>query len=107
MTPTRGDVIIASVRGRHGKPRAWVVYNANAVKVTACPCTSRIEPSPYRSTLEHSDSNGLKHTSSVMADNITTFPAEWIGRKIGNLTSNELEAINSALRSWLGFHEFS
>jgi len=109
MELRRGEIVIASVGDPHGKPRHYVVVQTTDTnereRVTVCPLTSETTATnPYRPLVRQTETNGLQRDSLVMADNIVTIRARSISRKIGQLESESLARLDSALCSWLSLH---
>jgi len=104
----RGDVILCVLSGDFGKPRPAVVvqsdlFNPTHTSLTVCPLTSYLIDAPlFRLSIEPSQTNGLKTTSQIMVDKISTLKIEKVGQKIGQLEVESLEQLNRAMRLWLG-----
>jgi mRNA interferase MazF len=104
----RGDVVLCVLSGDFGKPRPAVVvqsdlFNPTHTSVTVCPLTSYLVDAPlFRLSVEPSQTNGLKTTSQIMVDKISTLKTEKVGQRIGQLEPDSLEKLNRAMRLWLG-----
>jgi mRNA interferase MazF len=71
--------------------------------VTICPLTTHgIDAGLVRPTLEPTPENGLRETSWVMADKITTVARARLGKKVGSLTPADMTSISRALMVFLG-----
>ncbi|OAI49666.1 hypothetical protein AYO45_06895, partial [Gammaproteobacteria bacterium SCGC AG-212-F23] len=74
----RGDIVVCALSGDFGKPRPAVVvqsnlFNSTHPSVTLCPITTHIVEAPlFRLMLIPSAKNGLKQSSQIMVDKITT-----------------------------------
>lgn len=108
MDLTRGDIIICSLKGDFGKPRPAViiqsdVFNQTHSSITLCPITSHLIDAPlFRILLSPSKENGLKINSQVMVDKITTLSKEKIQKLIGQISFDQLNELNTAIKTWLG-----
>jgi mRNA interferase MazF len=104
----RGDVVLCVLSGDFGKPRPAVVvqsdwFNPTHASVTVCPLTSYLIDAPlFRLSIEPSQTNGLKTTSQIMVDKISTLKIEKVGQQIGQLDPESLEKLNRAMKLWLG-----
>jgi mRNA-degrading endonuclease toxin of MazEF toxin-antitoxin module len=45
--------------------------------------------------------NGLRSSSQIMVDKVSTLKIEKVRQKIGELTQEQIEELNKALRLWL------
>ena len=112
---TRGAIVVIAARGAYtSKPRPALVvqsevFLATHASVTICPITSDCVDAPlFRVTLPPGERTGLAVISQVMADKIVSVPRGAIVRTIGSCDSEEILAIDSALRSgwgWLTRHD--
>ncbi|WP_298743011.1 type II toxin-antitoxin system PemK/MazF family toxin [uncultured Brevundimonas sp.] len=103
----RGDVVIAVMKGDYGKPRPAVVVQsdiyANHTSVTVAMMTTTLtELDDIRITIEPQPSNGLRETSQVLGDRVQTVRRDRIKEVIGELTPDQLTALNRALALFLG-----
>jgi mRNA interferase MazF len=107
MEIKRGAVVICVFPKSQGKPRPAVVvqsdlFNATHATVTLCPITGTVRDYPlFRIDVPPSRSNGLKKPSQVMVDKIITIPHEHIGQVVGEVSAEQIKAINSSLQLWL------
>lgn len=104
----RGDIILVREPNTPAsKPRPYVVIQRDsalhrAVKVTACPLTSRLKgASGQRPFVAPSSDNGLRLPSEVQVDWVYTHPVDYVGGVIGQVDGPTMETIDIALRRWL------
>ena len=103
----RGEVWIVSGSGYAGKPRPAVIlqddrFDATA-SVTICVFTTDSTVAPlFRLAIEPDDRNGLRTTSRLMVDKITTVSRQRVGERIGRLSAPELVRLNRAIAVFLG-----
>ena len=104
----RGALIIFGERGEFaGKPRPGVVIQRSSTLAdspTVCLCgltTTDAGFNPARVPLMPSSSNRLHAPSWVMIDKISSISRERIGKVVGALQAQDMEAIDLALRRWL------
>ena len=101
-------MVVASRGAYTGKPRPAVVvqsdlFNETHASVTICPITSdRVSAPLFRLTVPGGPRTGLRRVSQIMVDKIVTVPRASVGDEIGRCHPEELEAIEEALRLWLG-----
>jgi mRNA interferase MazF len=104
----RGEIWTASGgRDYTGKPRPVVIVQddrfAATASITVCPCTSDPTDAPLlRLTVEPSATNGLRATSRLMVDKITTMRKENVGTRIGRLADDDVVRLNRAILMFLG-----
>lgn len=104
----RGDLVAAVAPGAYGKPRPYLLLQADAFNpthgsFTVAPLTSRIVGAPlFRITVEPSPTNGLRSVSQVMIDKLVTLPRAKLGPVIGELPSDAMQRVNRSLAVWLG-----
>ena len=103
----RGEVWIVSGSGYAGKPRPAVIlqddrFDATS-SVTVCVFTTDPTEAPLiRLAIEPDDRNGLRTTSRLMVDKITTVSRRRVGERIGILSAPELVRVNRAIAVFLG-----
>jgi mRNA interferase MazF len=90
-----------------GKPRPVVIVQDDrfdATKsVTICAFTSDPTDAPLlRLAVEPSEANGLRRTSRLMVDKITTIPKTKLGRRLGKLADTDMVRLNRAMMIFLG-----
>lgn len=103
----RGEIWTLSGGGYSGKPRPAVIvqddrFDATA-SVTVCAFTTDATEAPlFRLAIEPDGQNGLRLTSRLMVDKITTVPKSRLGECIGRLPTPELVRLNRAIAVFLG-----
>ncbi len=90
-----------------GKPRPAVVLQDDAFdatsSVTICAFTTDETEAPlFRVPVEPSEGNGLKKSSRLMVDKVTTVPRTKIGSRIGSLGDQDVVRLNRAIVVFLG-----
>ena len=104
----RGEIWTASGgRDYAGKPRPVVVLQSDRFdaldSVTICPFTTDATEAPLlRLAITPTESNGLKETSRVMVDKITTVAKAKLGARIGRLRDQDVLRLNRAVLIFLG-----
>ncbi|HKO10010.1 MAG TPA: type II toxin-antitoxin system PemK/MazF family toxin [Alphaproteobacteria bacterium] len=104
----RGDVVLAATPGDYGKPRPAVVtqsdiFNETHPSVVMCPLTTfRVEAPLFRITVEPTEGNGLRQSSQVMVDKITTLRRDRLRSTIGRLDQETMRRVDRALAVFLG-----
>lgn len=103
----RGDLVPIVQPGAYGKPRPALVIQSDLFtvhpSVTILPLTSELRDTPlFRLRVEPSEDNGLRVTSEVMVDKITTVPREKAGEVFGRLEEEHLREVERLLAVWLG-----
>ena len=104
----RGDVVLAATPGDFGKPRPAVVtqsgiFNETHPSVVMCPLTTfRVEAPLFRITVEPTEDNGLRRSSQVMVDKITTVAKSKVGKRIGRLDDEDIVRLNRAIVVFFG-----
>ncbi len=103
----RGDIIVVSTRGDHGKPRPAVVIQSDfiddtdSVLVVLMTTTVR-DTSVYRMLVAPDDTNGLRQLTQVMTDKIYSVIKTKCGGIIGCINKNQLAELNAKLTLVLG-----
>jgi mRNA interferase MazF len=104
----RGEVwTAAGGKDYTGKPRPIVIvqddrFDATS-SITICAFTSDPTDAPlFRLAVEPSETNGLKATSRLMVDKITTMPKLKLGTRLGRLADDDMERLNRAMMIFLG-----
>lgn len=111
MDLERGDIVICALSVDYRKPRPAVaiqsnLFNPTHASVTICPVTTHLIEAPlFRLLIEPQKDNGLKQTSQIMIDKMTSIPRDKIRQKIGVLSKNQELALNDAAKLWLGLKE--
>jgi mRNA interferase MazF len=103
----RGDLVTIAVSGDYGKPHPALVVQSAAFhlhpSVTVLPLTSELHDTPlFRVTVGPGKGTGLEMRSQVMVDKATTVPRVKIGSRIGQVDEPTLQAVDQALRGFLG-----
>jgi len=104
----RGEIWTAGGgAGYTGKPRPVVVVQddrfAATVSITVCPLTSNPTSAPLlRLEIEPSESNGLKKTSRLMIDKLTTTRRANLDRRVGRLAHADVVRMDRAMLVFLG-----
>ena len=71
--------------------------------VTICIFTTNESEAPLiRLRIEPNERNELDASSRIMVDKITTVPKRKIGRRIGELDSEDIERLDQAMATFLG-----
>jgi len=104
----RGEIwTVAGGADYAGKPRPAVIvqddtFDATA-SITICAFTSDPTEAPlFRISIEPSEANGLRVTSSLMVDKLTTIPKCGVGLKVGQLDDEDILRLNRAMMVFLG-----
>jgi len=105
---TRGAVVIVAAKGAYTrKPRPALVvqadlFNPTHASITVCPITSDCVDAPlFRVPLPPGDRTGLSTASQVMVDKVVSVPRTAIVCEVGRCDSDQLAAVDDALRIWL------
>jgi mRNA interferase MazF len=104
----RGEIWTASAGGGYvGKPRPVVVIQddrfSGTASITLCAFSTDPTEAPlFRLRIDPSEVNGLRETSSIMVDKVTTVSREKLGQRIGRLSDEDLVRLNRALVLFLG-----
>jgi mRNA interferase MazF len=103
----RGDLVTVAVSGDYGKPRPALVVQADAFdrhpSVIVLPLTSEIHDAPlFRVLVAAGELSGLRVPSQIMVDKATAVPRVKMGNRIGRVDHATLEAVDQALRGFLG-----
>lgn len=104
----RGDIwTVAGGNGYAGKPRPVVIIQDDSFdateSVTICALTTDSTDAPlFRLTVEPNARNGLRTSSRLMVDKITTVPKSKIGNRMGRLDNEDLIRLNRAVMVFLG-----
>jgi mRNA interferase MazF len=104
----RGEVWTAAGSADYaGKPRPIVIVQDDRFdatgSITICAFTSDPTDAPlFRIAVEPSETNGLKTTSRLMVDKITTMQKPKLGTRIGRLADDDLLRLNRAMMIFFG-----
>jgi mRNA interferase MazF len=104
----RGEIwVLAGGEDHAGKPRPVVIlqddrFDATA-SVTICALTTNPTDAPlFRLAVEPSETNGLRVSSRLMVDKITTVSRTEIGTQVGRLEDQDMLRLNRAVLVLLG-----
>lgn len=104
----RGEVwTVSGGKDYVGKPRPVVIlqddrFDATS-SITVCAFTTDPADAPLlRLAVEPNERNGLRATSRLMVDKITTVPKAKLGDRIGRLDDNDMVRLNCAALVFLG-----
>ncbi len=104
----RGEIwTVSGGSGYAGKPRPAVIVQDDRFEgtnsVTLCAFTTDPTDAPLlRLVVAPTDRNGLKRSSRLMVDKITTVPKLRVGDRIGRLDAEDLMRLNRAMTVFLG-----
>jgi mRNA interferase MazF len=105
---SRGEIwTVAGGSDYAGKPRPVVILQDDAFdalnSVTICPFTTDPTDSPlFRITVAPTEGNGLRSSSRIMADKVTTVPKARLVARIGRLSDHDMVRLNRAIAVFLG-----
>jgi mRNA interferase MazF len=104
----RGEIWTAAAgSGYVGKPRPVVIiqddlFDATA-SVTVCAFTSDVTDAPlFRVSVEADEATGIRQSSRLMVDKITTVPRAKLGERIGRLSDDDLTRLARSIVVFLG-----
>ena len=104
----RGEVwTVSGGTGYAGKPRPVVVVQDASFdatdSITICAFTTDPTDAPlFRLPVAANERNGLRSSSRLMVDKITTVPKSKVGERIGRLDDEDLVRLNQAVMVFLG-----
>ena len=104
----RGEIwTVAGGPAYAGKPRPAVVIQDDhfdaTQSVTICAFTTDPTEAPlFRVSVEQTDENGLRATSPLMVDKITTVPKDKLGSLLGRLADEDILRLNQPIVVFLG-----
>lgn len=103
----RGEIWTVSGGVYASKPRPAVVVQDDRFDATSavvvCPLSTTLRNAPLiRIPVEPTTANGISQPSEVMVDRITTVRRAHVGRKIGELSKQDLVRIDRSLIVFLG-----
>lgn len=107
----RGEVwTVAGGQHYAGKPRPVVIVQDDVFdgtdSITICAFTTNPAEAPlFRLFVEPSSRNGLRTSSRLMVDKITTVPKSRIGAFVGRLDDEDVVRLNRAILVFLGLAE--
>ena len=104
----RGEIWTASAgSGYVGKPRSVVIvqddrFDATA-SVTVCAFTTDPTDAPlFRLLIEADEATGIRESSRLMVDKVTTIPRSKLGERVGQLSDDDSIRLSRALAVFLG-----
>ena len=104
----RGEVwTVAGGKDYAGKPRPVVIVQDDAFdatdSITICAFTTDPTEAPlFRLSVESNERNGLRSSSRLMVDKITTVPKSKVGERVGRLDDEDIIRLNQAMIVFLG-----
>src|SRR5271155_3695316 len=104
----RGDIwTVSGGRSYAGKPRPVVIVQDGAFDAsdssTICAFTTDPTDAPlFRLAVEPNERNGLRASSRLMVDKITTVPKLRVGEQVGRLDDEDVIRLNQAVMVFLG-----
>jgi len=104
----RGDIwTVSGGKDYAGKPRPVVIVQDDAFdstdSITVCSFTTDPTEAPlFRLSVEPNERNGLRSSSRLMVDKITTVPKSKAGERIGRLDDEDIVRLNQAMMVFLG-----
>ncbi|PZR37448.1 type II toxin-antitoxin system PemK/MazF family toxin [Caulobacter segnis] len=104
----RGDIwTVSGGKDYASKPRPVVIVQDDNFETTdsvsVCGLTTDQSDAPlFRPPVEPSAGNGLRVTSRMMIDKITTVPKSKVGEHIGRLGDEDVVRLNRAMMVFLG-----
>ena len=104
----RGEIWTAAAgSGYAGKPRPVVIIQDDRFdatdSVTLCAFTTDPTDAPLiRIAVEPDDVNGLRETSRLMVDKLTTVPRSKLGAYVGQLSDEDMVRLTRAMVVFLG-----
>jgi len=105
----RGEIWTAAAAGSGyaGKPRPVVIIQDDRFdatdSVTLCAFTTDPTEAPLiRIPIQPDDRNGLRETSNLMVDKLTTVPRAKLGQRVGRLADEDMVRLGRAMVVFLG-----
>ncbi len=104
----RGDIwTVSGGKDYAGMPRPVVIMQDDSFdatdSITICAFTTDPTEAPlFRLPVEPSERNGLRSSSRLMVDKITTVPKSKVGEQIGRLEDEDVVRLNQAVMVFLG-----
>jgi mRNA interferase MazF len=104
----RGEVwTVSGGKDYAGKPRPVVIVQDDSFdatdSITICAITTDLTEAPlFRLPVEPSERNGLRSSSRLMVDKITTVPKSKVGERLGRLDDEDVVRLNRAVMVFLG-----
>jgi mRNA interferase MazF len=106
----RGEVRVLRSDGYAGKARPAVIVQSDKLdtfgSVVLCLFTTfESTHVPTRVSIVADKTNGLTKNSFVMTEKLVTVPRDEVGKKVGILTSGDMQLISQKLRAVLGISD--
>jgi len=102
----RGGLFTVSLPVDYGKPRPALVIQNDLLNeldsLVLCPVSSDLRTADFRVTVEPSAVNGLRQTSQVMVDKLSTLPRSKVGETFGRLEIEKMRAVDRAMMLVIG-----
>jgi len=104
----RGDIwTVSGGKDYAGNSRPVVIVQDDAFdateSITICAFTTDPTDAPlFRLPVEPNERNGLRSSSRLMVDKITTVPRAKIGQRVGRLDDEDVVRVNQAVLVFLG-----
>ena len=104
----RGEIwTVAGGTDYAGKPRPAVIVQDDSFDstrpITICAFTTDPTEAPlFRILVEPNDQNGLRASSRLIVDKLTTVPKEKLGSRVGQLADEDVLRLNQAILVFLG-----
>jgi mRNA interferase MazF len=103
----RGDIVVVSAPGDHGKRRPALLiqsdfFSANATLTFLLISSTLVGTPEFRIPVRPSSDNGLREPSEIMVDKATTLSRNRIGQRIGALDKETMTLVNRSMAIFLG-----
>lgn len=104
----RGEVwTVSGGKDYAGKPRPVAIVQDDSFdatdSITICAFTTDPADAPlFRLSVEPNERNGLRASSRLMVDKISTVPKSKVGERIGRLDDEDVVRLNQAMTVFLG-----
>ncbi len=102
----RGGLFTVSLPVDYGKPRPALVIQNDLLNeldsLVLCPVSSNLRTAEFRVTVEPSAENGLRQTSQVMVDKLSTLPRSKVGETFGLLEVEKMRAVDRDMMLVIG-----
>lgn len=105
----RGEIwSVSGAPGYGSKPRPTLIVQSDALSetrsiVTCGFTTLDVEDVPFRPLVQPTPNNGLLVVSAVMAEKLIAVPREKLGKRIGELSGEDMTQVEQAMLLVLGF----
>jgi len=104
----RGEIwTVSGGKNYAGKPRPVVIVQDDVFdatdSITICSFTTDPTEAPlFRLRIDQNERNGLRSSSRLMVDKITTVPKSKMGERIGRMDDEDMVRLNQAVMVFLG-----